>query len=71
MPQVEGYAREGKIRPKFVQASVKADRCWTPPNEEFYNLVLQYYGQNPDNSIIVHEQGGATGSDLEAWGGGK
>ena len=38
-------------------------------NEEFYNLVLQYYGQNPDDSIIVHEQGGAASSDEEAGGG--
>ena len=34
-----------------------------------HNLVLQYYGQNPDNSIIVHEnQGGAASSDEEADG---
>ena len=38
-------------------------------NEEFYNHVCQYYGQNPDDSIIVHEQGGAASSDDEAGAG--
>ena len=35
-------------------------------DEEFYNLVAQHYGQHPDDSVDVHECGGAADSDSEA-----
>ena len=34
-------------------------------DEEFYNLVSQYYGQRPDNGVDIHKSGGAADSDSE------
>ena len=34
-------------------------------DEEFYNLVSQYYGQHPDDGVDIHESGGAADSDSE------
>ena len=34
-------------------------------DEEFYNLVSQYYGQHPDDGVDIYESGGAADSDSE------